>query len=139
MPRHANASLLDTPLGARGGTVGPLMGDPGTLEREVKLSVWPGFALPDLDGIIDGGGVSQGEEQQLDAAYYDTADLRLLRRGVTLRFRRGESPGEVWTAKLPSATPAIGLARREVTLPDRPARCLWRSLIWCGAGRWARR
>ena len=95
------------------------MGEPGTLEREVKLSVWPGYALPGVDGIIDGGSVSHGEEQHLDAVYYDTADLHLLRRGVTLRFRRGEPPGEVWTAKLPAGTPAIGLVRREITLPGR--------------------
>ena len=95
------------------------MGGTATIEREVKLSVWPGYAMPDLDGIIDEGSVSHGEEQHLDAAYYDTTDLRLLRRGVTFRFRRGEPPGEVWTAKLPSGTPAIGQARREITLPGR--------------------
>jgi hypothetical protein len=35
------------------------MGGGGTIERELKLSVWPGYALPDLDGILDG--VSVGE------------------------------------------------------------------------------
>jgi hypothetical protein len=30
------------------------MAETGTIEREVKLSVWPGFALPNLDGVIDG-------------------------------------------------------------------------------------
>jgi hypothetical protein len=72
-----------------------------------------------LADVIDGGAVSDAEEQQLDAAYYDTPNLRLLRRGVTLRFRRGEPPGEVWTVKLPSGTPAIGLARREITVLGR--------------------
>ena len=102
-----------------GGTVGPLMSEPGTIEREVKLSVWRGYALPELADVIDGGDVSDAQEQLLDAAYYDTPNLRLLRRGVTLRFRRGEPPGEVWTVKLPSGTPAIGLARREITVPGR--------------------
>ena len=95
------------------------MSEPATIEREVKLSVWPGYALPDLDGVIDGGSVSDPREQHLDAVYYDTPDLRLLRRGVTLRFRRGEPPGDVWTLKLPSGTPAVGLARREITVPGR--------------------
>jgi CHAD domain-containing protein len=98
---------------------GPLMGEPATIEPEVKLSVWPGYALPDLNGVIDGGSVSHPQEQHLDAVYYDTLDLRLLRRGVTLSFRRGEAPGEVWTLKLPSGTPAVGLARREITVPGR--------------------
>lgn len=92
----------------------------GRVEREVKLSVWPGFVLPDLEGVVDGGALRNESEQLLDAAYYDTSDLRLLRRGVTLRFRRGEPPGDVWTAKLPAGTPAVGLARRELTLPGRP-------------------
>jgi inorganic triphosphatase YgiF len=49
--------------------------EPGTIEREVKLSVWPGYALPELADVIDGGAVSDAEEQQLDAAYYDTPNL----------------------------------------------------------------
>ncbi|MGZ5742280.1 MAG: CYTH domain-containing protein, partial [Burkholderiales bacterium] len=57
---------------------------------------------------------------QLDADYFDTADLRLLRRGVTLRFRRGEPGGDVWTAKLPSDAAVPGLARREISLPGDP-------------------
>src|SRR5579859_824714 len=91
-----------------------------TIERELKLSVWPGFALPDLVGAIDGGSVSPGAENHLDAVYYDTEDLRLLRRGVTLRFRRGEEPDNAWTAKLPGSTPALGMARREITVAGDP-------------------
>ena len=89
------------------------------IEREVKLGVWPGFELPDLADLLGRGSTAAGEELHLEAVYYDTTDLRLLRRGVTLRFRRGESPGDVWTAKLPAAAPAVGLARRERTLPGR--------------------
>ena len=90
---------------------------PATIEREVKLSVWPGYTLPDVSDVLDGASVGAGEEQELDAVYYDTSELRLLRRGVTLRFRRGEPPGDVWTVKLPAGAPAVGLARREITLP----------------------
>jgi CHAD domain-containing protein len=90
-----------------------------TIEREVKVSVPAGYALPDLSDVMNGGSVGEREDQRLDAVYFDTADLRLLRRGVTVRFRRGEPPGEVWTVKLPAGTPAVGLARREVTLPGQ--------------------
>ena len=90
-----------------------------SIEREVKLGVWPGYELPDLTDLLDGGSAVAAEEQHLEADYYDTVDLRLLRRGVTLRFRRGEPPEDVWTAKLPSGAPAVGLARREFTVPGR--------------------
>ncbi len=93
------------------------MSPQASIEREVKLGVWPGYELPDLSDVHAVGRVSPSTEQHLEAVYYDTADLRLLRRGVTLRFRKGEPPGSVWTAKLPAATPAVGLARREITVP----------------------
>lgn len=92
------------------------MTSPGAVEREVKLGVWPGYKLPGLGGLSDGVQVGSSEEQRLDATYYDTSALGLLRRGVTLRFRRGEQPDGVWTAKLPDGTPALGLARREITV-----------------------
>jgi CHAD domain-containing protein len=92
------------------------MTSPATVEREVKLGVWPGYALPDLSGVVDGIRVGESQEQRLDAVYYDTSGLRLLRRGVTLRFRRGEQPDGLWTAKLPTGAPAVGMARREATV-----------------------
>jgi CHAD domain-containing protein len=70
--------------------------------------------------VFNGAAATGPEEWRLEAVYFDTADLRLLRRGVTVRFRRGEDPGEVWTAKLPDQAPAIGLARREITIPGGP-------------------
>jgi CHAD domain-containing protein len=87
----------------------------------VKLGVWPGFELPDLRGALNGAAPGAVKRCRLEAVYFDTPDLRLLRRGVTLRFRRGEEPGEVWTAKLPEETPALGMARREVTVQAGPA------------------
>jgi CHAD domain-containing protein len=92
-----------------------------TTEHELKLGVWPGFELPDLCGALNGAAPSGPEEWRLEAVYFDTPDLRLLRRGVTVRFRRGEEPADVWTAKLPDEAPATGLARREITLPGPPA------------------
>jgi CHAD domain-containing protein len=90
-----------------------------TIEREVKLGVWPGFVLPDLNGALDGATATAPEKWQLEAVYFDTADLRLLRRGVTLRFRRGEDPADMWTAKLPPEAPELALARREISLPGQ--------------------
>ena len=91
-----------------------------TIERELKMGVWPGFVLPDLRGALNGAVPFGPVESRLEAVYFDTTGLRLLRRGVTVRFRRGEDPGDVWTAKLPERA-ALGLARREISAPGGPA------------------
>ena len=67
------------------------------LEREVKLGAGPAFHLPDLNGVLDGVTVTPPEAVRLETVYYDTADLRLARWGVSLRHRAGEG----WTLKLP--------------------------------------
>jgi len=85
------------------------------IEHEVKMGVWPGFELPDLHGALNGAVPSGPEESRLEAVYFDTVGLRLLRRGVTVRFRRGEGPDELWTAKLPEQA-VLGLARREISI-----------------------
>jgi inorganic triphosphatase YgiF len=89
------------------------------VERELKLGAWPEFVLPDLTGAIDGVKPGPATTRELDAIYHDTRDLHLLRRGATLRFRRGEPPGDVWTAKLPSDAAEHGLARREITVAGK--------------------
>ena len=67
------------------------------LEREVKLGAGPAFHLPDLNGVVDGVTVTPPEAVRLETVYFDTADLRLARWGVSLRHRAGEG----WTLKLP--------------------------------------
>jgi CHAD domain-containing protein len=67
------------------------------LEREVKLGAGPAFHLPDLSRVVEGASVSAPEAVRLETIYYDTADLRLARWGVSLRHRAGEG----WTLKLP--------------------------------------
>lgn len=89
----------------------------GFTEREVKLSVWPGFVLPDLTGVVDGIAPEELETRILDAAYYDTSDMRLARWGITLRFRSGDGTG--WTVKLPDGDDGPALVRREVPFPGR--------------------
>jgi CHAD domain-containing protein len=81
-------------------------------ETERKYEAPPGASLPDLDDLPGVAAGSGPEEQRLEARYYDTEDLRLIRSGVTLRRRQGGSdPG--WHLKLPAG----GDSRREIQLP----------------------
>ncbi|MDR3036635.1 MAG: CYTH domain-containing protein, partial [Kitasatospora sp.] len=59
------------------------------------------LTLPPLDDLPQVGSVSGAEKETLDAEYYDTGDLRLIRSGLTLRRRRGGTD-EGWTLKLPA-------------------------------------
>ncbi len=70
-------------------------------ERELKLAAPGSFVVPDLSD--DGLGVLAMQELPellLTSTYYDTADLRLARSGITLRYRTGEEDGPAWTLKL---------------------------------------
>ena len=87
--------------------------------REVERKYDPGTAgmaaldaVTSMPGITGVASVSRQDEQILDAVYYDTADLRLIRAGVTLRRRTGgEDAG--WHLKLPAGADA----RDEIRLP----------------------
>jgi CHAD domain-containing protein len=70
------------------------------------------LTLPPLEDLPQVGSVSGAEEETLDAEYYDTSDLRLIRSGLTLRRRRGGAD-EGWTLKLP----VNGDSRDELWLP----------------------
>ncbi len=71
-------------------------------EREAKVSVWPGFRVPDLAGTLPWVVTAPPQEQVLDARFVDAEDLRLLRMGITFRHRTGEGdPEGRWTLKLP--------------------------------------
>ena len=85
------------------------------VEREVKLHAAASLVLPDLGA--DGDFVVEPlAPRLLDATYYDSADLQLLGRGITVRRRTGE--GTRWTVKFPTEELAAagGLSRREVDL-----------------------
>jgi CHAD domain-containing protein len=88
-----------------------------TLEREVKLSVGPDFALPPLP--------VEATPRDLRAVYFDTSDHRLARRGVTLR-RRLEDGRDVWQLKLPAARGRIEVEcdADGTAVPDELARLL---------------
>jgi len=79
------------------------------LEIESKFDVDSALVLPvlsDLPGVVEVVGPT---EQQLDATYFDTADLALAAAKVTLRRRTGGADAG-WHLKLPLAEQA----RREV-------------------------
>ncbi|MEO3872484.1 CYTH and CHAD domain-containing protein [Nonomuraea sp. B12E4] len=83
------------------------------IEIEDKFDVPAEYVIPDLSGLAD---VVGPKSYQLVALYYDTPDLRLAARGVTLRRRRGGAdPG--WHLKLPKAKGA----RQEITHPLTPS------------------
>ncbi len=96
------------------------------VEREAKLGAWPGFTLPDLGGLASWVRPGAPREQELVATYYDAPDLRLVRAGVTVRYRTGEdAPGEGrWTGKVPNPAGGDGeaLDRYEIDVAGPPGR-----------------
>ena len=68
-----------------------------TLEREAKFEVDDGFVLPDLSDLGDGLRGHPADTQRFVSTYHDSADLRLIRWGGSLRVRTGQG----WTVKLP--------------------------------------
>ncbi len=82
-------------------------------EREIKLTLPGRFTMPAL--ALDGEplDVAALPDQQLRATYYDTADLRMARHGVTLRYRTGEADTPRWTLKLPVGSRGAELERDE--------------------------
>ncbi len=95
-------------------------GATAAVEQEVKLGAWPGFRLPDLDGIAPWVRATASSDKELAATYYDVADLRLVRAGITVRHRTGEggSTGR-WTAKVP-VPGSGGEQRTEVSFDAGP-------------------
>lgn len=77
-------------------------------ERELKLALPGRFDVPTL--LLDGAPLDQAPlpDLSLRATYFDTADLRLARHGVSLRYRTGETAGPTWTLKLPSDVASDG-------------------------------
>jgi len=89
------------------------------VERETKLGAAAEVALPELTGVVDGAVAEQAPHRTLVAQYYDSADLRLARAGVTLRYRTGED-APVWTVKLPMAVDGSRTARQEIDFTGPP-------------------
>lgn len=89
-------------------------------EHELKLDLGAGVPLPPLDGVPGVAEVRPLDEQVLDARYWDTDDLALLRVGATLRRRTGGSSLPRWTLKVKAAPTADGgvLERLEHDVDD---------------------
>jgi CHAD domain-containing protein len=81
-------------------------------ETETKYDAPAGARLPSLDQLPQVAAVSGPEQQRLEAEYYDTDDLRLLRAGITLRQRSGGDDAG-WHLKLPLGHST----RREIRRP----------------------
>lgn len=85
---------------------------PVTLEIEDKFDVPVDYEVPDLAALPGCAETVGPRTYRLVALYFDTPDLRLAARGVTLRRRRGGTdPG--WHLKLPRAKGV----RQEITHP----------------------
>jgi len=78
------------------------------LERELKYSPGPSFALPELADPSRGVFTDEPVTQKLVASYFDTPDLRLARAGASMRHRNDEG----WLVKLPVGSDE-GLTRTE--------------------------
>jgi CHAD domain-containing protein len=81
-------------------------------ETEIKYDAPAHAALPGLERLPQVAAVRGPEEQRLDAEYYDTDDLRLIRAGITLRRRSGGGDAG-WHLKLPAGADT----RREIRRP----------------------
>jgi CHAD domain-containing protein len=81
-------------------------------EIERKYEATPQTPLPDLTGVAGVSAVLDKGVAELDAVYYDTADLRLAAASITLRRRTGGADAG-WHLKLPVA-PGV---RDEISAP----------------------
>lgn len=81
-------------------------------ETEAKYEADLDTVLPPLHDLPQVVRTANAPAQMLEAVYYDTPDLRLLRAGITLRRRTGGNDAG-WHLKLPVG----GRTREEVRLP----------------------
>jgi CHAD domain-containing protein len=88
------------------------------VEREIKLAASPAFRMPSLDELGDDVLTIPRDPERLQTVYFDTADFRLARWGVSLRHREGQG----WTTKMPAESDRDDLlARGELTFPGDEA------------------
>lgn len=93
-----------------------------TLEREVKLDVAPDFTMPSLADQQHCITATAAGTHLLDATYWDTAGLSLLRAGYGLRRRTTDGGAATWTLKGESSVDGDALVRDEIDInSDNPA------------------
>ncbi len=88
------------------------------VEREVKLSVEPGFRLPVEPTAQYTFRDATDDVERFVTVYHDTEDLRLVRWGAALRYRAAEG----WTVKLPGKVEGSVIERHEHPFPGGPSR-----------------
>lgn len=103
----------------------------GHVEVERTWELAPGARLPDLSTLPGVAEVEPLDDEQLDARYFDTSDLRLARARTTLRRRTGGRDAG-WHLKLPLADGVreelqVPLPDGRATAPPRPLTSLVRS------------
>src|SRR5262249_25759150 len=81
-------------------------------ETEIKYEAPADVALPSFAELAEVARAEEAADEQLDAVYFDTEDLRLIRAGVTLRRRQGGHDAG-WHLKIPGGNDA----RREIAVP----------------------
>lgn len=92
------------------------------IERELKLALPGRFVMPPI--TLEGSPIELESlpDLTLRATYFDTADLRLARHGVSLRYRTGETRGPIWTLKLPLSVAGSTVERNELHFDGPPKR-----------------
>jgi CHAD domain-containing protein len=88
---------------------------PSAEERELKFTPGPSFRMPDFADPDAGITTEPAETLRLQAAYFDTPDLRLARSGASLRYRNDEG----WTVKHKVSSDLM-LVRSEMHLGGEP-------------------
>ena len=86
------------------------------LEIEAKLDAAPDIRLPDLSSLPGVARVEPAGVEELEATYFDSAELRLIRNRTTLRRRTGGHDAG-WHLKLPASDALKKDARTEVHRP----------------------
>ena len=81
-------------------------------ETEIKYEATAGTSLPSFDDLPQVARTRGAADEKLDAEYFDTGDLRLIRAGITLRRRQGGHDAG-WHLKVPAGNHT----RREIRLP----------------------
>jgi len=89
------------------------------LEREVKLEVAESFDLPDLDGVAGLRAADRGVHV-LEATYWDTDSLDLVRLGYGMRYRTTDGAAGTWTVKGNTTNDGPALVREETDIDGEP-------------------
>lgn len=90
------------------------------VEREIKSPVAETFELPDLDGAAGLHAVDRGV-RWLEATYWDTDSLQLMRSGYGLRHRTTDGGDGRWTLKAGTRREGDSVVREELEVPGAPA------------------